>query len=160
MLSALAGSNPARADDIKLLTGNIDGVEYKIEVPQNWNGTLLLYSHGGILPGAPNPAVDAAAGTSAWLIGHGYALAGSAFSTVGWQAGVAAQHDNIALLDYFASAVGKPKRTIAWGGSLGGLISALMVQKYPDRFDGALPMSGNIHGGLAFMNLRLEPAFA
>jgi hypothetical protein len=30
-----------------------------IRVPDDWNGTLLLYSHGLVPPGQENPAVDA-----------------------------------------------------------------------------------------------------
>src|SRR4029077_9492438 len=41
-------------------TGTLpDGATYLIEVPPNWNGTLFLYSHGYVVPGAPNPAFDA-----------------------------------------------------------------------------------------------------
>ena len=29
-----------------------DGATYLIEVPANWNGTLFLYSHGYVTPGA------------------------------------------------------------------------------------------------------------
>src|SRR5437016_12180765 len=35
-----------------------DGATYLIEVPGNWNGTLFLYSHGYVLPGSSNPALD------------------------------------------------------------------------------------------------------
>lgn len=33
-----------------------DGATYLIEVPANWNGTLFLYGHGYVVPGASNPA--------------------------------------------------------------------------------------------------------
>ena len=39
-----AGSSQSRA---RTLTGRIQGASYVIEVPASWNGTLLLYSHGG-----------------------------------------------------------------------------------------------------------------
>src|SRR6266566_2802351 len=49
---------------------------YKIEVPSDWNGTLVLYSHGySFTPIAATDVGDAA--TGAWLLSHGYALAGS-----------------------------------------------------------------------------------
>ena len=31
-----------------------DGATFLLEVPANWNGTLLLYSHGYVVPGDPN----------------------------------------------------------------------------------------------------------
>jgi len=74
----------------------------------------------------------AGAGGAAYLLDKGYALVGSSFSRTGW-AVADAQREDIALLDYFASAVGKPKRTIAWGTSLGGSITAQLAQNYPER---------------------------
>ena len=40
------------------LQGNIQGANYTIMVPSNWNGTLRLYSHGYVSPFSPllNPA--------------------------------------------------------------------------------------------------------
>jgi hypothetical protein len=38
-------------------TGTLaDGATWQIRVPGDWNGTLLLYSHGYRAPGSPNPA--------------------------------------------------------------------------------------------------------
>ncbi|MGH9243644.1 MAG: hypothetical protein ACRD29_04865 [Acidimicrobiales bacterium] len=106
------------------LEGTIGGAAYLIERSGDWNGTLVLYSHGYTAPGSPNPARNVGdPATGAWLLEHGYALAGSSYSTTGWaleQAFV----DQTALLDFFADAVGTPVRTIAWGHSLGGIITA------------------------------------
>src|SRR5437868_7915157 len=67
------------------LQGNLGGTNYIIAVPANWNGTLVLYSHGYVFPGQPNPAKDAADPvTGAALLQQGYALAGSAYSATGW----------------------------------------------------------------------------
>jgi len=67
------------------LTGTIGGAAYKIEVPAPWNGTLVLYSHGYVAPGQTNPATDVGDPiTGAWLLDHGYALAGSSYSSTGW----------------------------------------------------------------------------
>jgi dienelactone hydrolase len=159
LLGGFFGVGPTRADLNKSLSGTIDGADYRIEVPDNWNGTLLLYSHGTVLPGSPNPAVDAADSASgAWLLRAGFALAGSSFSSTGYVL-ADALHDNIALLDYFTSTVGKPKRTIAWGVSQGGSIVGELVQRFPDRFDGALPISGQLGGAVGAQNLRLDSAF-
>jgi hypothetical protein len=42
----LTGAAPTRAPDVHVHTGVIDGARYRVEVPSNWNGTLLLYNHG------------------------------------------------------------------------------------------------------------------
>ena len=43
----------------------LDHATYLIEVPENWNGTLFLYSHGYVFPGDPNPASVAPCNASA-----------------------------------------------------------------------------------------------
>lgn len=137
-----------------------DGATVLIEVPSPWNGTLLLYSHGCVTPGSPNPAQDAGdPGTRAFLLANGFALAGSSYAHTGW-AIQEALLDQIAVLDIFASDVGTPTRTIAWGHSLGGIITGGLIQRFPDRFDAALPMCGVLSGGVATWNQALDSAFA
>jgi pimeloyl-ACP methyl ester carboxylesterase len=142
-------------------TGSLaDGATYLIEVPANWNGTLFLYSHGYVTPGAANPAEDVGDPvTRAFMLGSGYALAGSSYATTGW-AIQQALPDQIAVLDLFRLTVGHPKRTIAWGHSLGGMITAGLIQRHPERFDAALPMCGVVSGGVATWNTALDSAFA
>ncbi|HEY6407022.1 MAG TPA: prolyl oligopeptidase family serine peptidase, partial [Ktedonobacteraceae bacterium] len=138
------------------------GAYYTISVPSNWMGTLVLYSHGYVFPGQPllHPAPDAGDPlTEAALLQQGYALAGSSYSQNGW-AIQQAFHDQIALLDFFNVTCGHPNRTIAWGHSLGGIITAGLVQLYPDRFDAALPMCGVVAGGVGTWNQALDSAFA
>lgn len=53
-----------------------------------------------------------------------------------------------------------PTRTIAWGHSLGGIITAGLIQRYPDRFTAALPMCGVLSGAVATWNTALDSAFA
>ncbi len=144
------------------LHGTLDGANYTIAVPSNWNGTLVLYSHGYVFANQPllNPAPDAGdALTGAALLQQGYALAGSSYSQNGW-ALQQAFHDQVALLDFFTTTCGHPTRTIAWGHSLGGIITAGLIQLNPDRFAGALPMCGVLAGGVGTWNQALDGAFA
>ena len=142
------------------LTGSIGAAQYRIEVPATWNGTLFLYSHGYVAPGRINPATDSPAPViSTWLLEHGYAIAGSSYSSTGW-ALEDAFRDQVALLDLFNQRLAKPKRVIAWGGSLGGIISAGLVQLYPGRFAGAIPICGVLAGGVATWNTGLDGAYA
>ena len=137
-----------------------DGATYLIEVPPNWNGTLFLYSHGYDPPGNPNPAPDNGdLLTRLYLLSHNYALAGSSYASHGW-AIQDALRDQIAVLDTFNSLVRQPTRTIAWGHSLGGIISAGLVQNFPDRFSGAVPLCGVLGGGVGLWNQWLDSAFA
>ncbi len=159
---AHTSSNCITPNGTNTLHGTLGGAYYTIAVPSNWNGTLVLYSHGYVFPSPNllNPAPDAGdALTGAALLNQGYALAGSSYSQNGW-ALQQAFHDQIALLDYFTANCGQPTRTIAWGHSLGGIITAGLVQLYPNRFAGALPMCGVLAGGIGTWNQALDSAFA
>jgi pimeloyl-ACP methyl ester carboxylesterase len=157
---ALAMAPLTAAAAVTTHTGTFsDGATYKIEVPDNWNGTLLLYSHGYVTPGSPNPATDVGdPATGAYLLNQGYALAGSSYATTGWALEQAIP-DQIQTLDTFDSIVGTPARTIAWGHSLGGMITAGLLQTHADRFDAALPMCGVLAGGVAVWNEGLDGEF-
>jgi hypothetical protein len=137
-----------------------DGAKYLIQVPSNWNGTLFLYSHGYVVPGNDNPAQDVGdPATGAFLLGSGFALAGSSYAHTGW-AIQEALVDQIQVLDVFDADFGKPKQTIAWGHSLGGIITAGLVQNNPGRFTAAQPMCGVLAGGVATWNAALDAEFA
>ena len=138
-----------------------DGATYEIQCPAGtWNGTLFLYSHGYVVPGSANPAQDVGDPvTGGWLLSHGYALAGSSYATTGW-AIQSALPDQISTLDAFDSSYGRPSHTIAWGHSLGGIITAGLIQDYPQRFTAALPMCGVLSGGVATWNTALDAEFA
>ncbi len=159
-LLTFSGTAHAQAG-VTTKTGTLaDGATYLIEVSANWNGTLFLYSHGYVTPGSPNPAHDVGDPlTRFFMLSSGFALAGSSYATTGWAIHEALL-DQIAVLDVFKMMVGEPKRTIAWGHSLGGIISAGLIQRHPDRFDAALPMCGVLSGGVATWNTALDSEFA
>ncbi len=168
---AVSGSTAANASQAScpapivpgdsVLCGTLaDGATYLMEVPPHWNKTLFLYSHGYVAPGSSNPAQDVGDPvTGGWLLSHGYAIAGSSYASTGW-AIAQAMPDQIATLNLFDSQVGRPRRTIAWGHSLGGIITAGLIQQYPRRFSAALPMCGVLSGGVATWNTALDAAVA
>jgi hypothetical protein len=160
MFLVVAGSARAQAG-VTTHTGSLaDGATYLIEVPANWNGTLFLYSHGYVVPGSPNPAQDVGDPvTRFFMLSSGFALAGSSYATTGWAIHEALE-DQIAVLDLFDLTVGHPKRTIAWGHSLGGIITAGLIQRNPHRFVAAQPMCGVLAGGVATWNQALDSEFA
>jgi pimeloyl-ACP methyl ester carboxylesterase len=162
--TAALGAGPATAlasGTARTITGTLrDGATYLIQVPANWNGTLALYSHGYVTPGSANPAMDVGDPlTGAWLLSHGYALAGSSYATTGWAVQQAIP-DQLSTLSAFDRRVGTPVRTIAWGHSLGGMITAALLQVAPDRFAAALPMCGVVAGGVGTWNVALDSALA
>jgi pimeloyl-ACP methyl ester carboxylesterase len=69
--------------------------------------------------------------------------------------------DQLATLDAFGAASGRtPERALAWGMSMGGLVSVALAERHGDRIAGALPMCGSIGGALGMMNMGLDGAFA
>ena len=162
--AAASTSSCGGSGTVTTINGTLsDGATYLIQCPAGaWNGTLYLYSHGYVepVPGTPNPAEDAGDPvTAAWMLANGYALAGSSYSTTGW-AIAQALPDQISTLNAFGSTYGQPKTTVAWGHSLGGIITAGLLQDYPNRFDAGLPMCGVLAGGVATWNTALDGAFA
>lgn len=140
-----------------------DTAKYEVRVPDDFNGTLLLWSHGytyvakipaqipllggagndlraTIAPGAPDSMVTANA-----LLNQGYALAGSGFAVPGWNAESAVK-TNVELLGIVKKKFPKIKRTVAWGASLGGTITQRLAETNPKLIDAALPV-------MAFNNL-------
>jgi dienelactone hydrolase len=143
-------------------TGTLgDGARYELQCPAGaWNGTLFLFSHGYVQPGGANPAADASDPvTAGWLLAHGYALAGSSYATTGWSVQQAIP-DQAATVAAFGRAYQAPRHTVAWGESLGGMITAGLIQEYPRLFSAALPACGVLSGGVATWNTALDAAFA
>lgn len=136
------------------------GAAYMIDTPEDWNGTVLLFSHGYRPEGAPNPAVNAPdEAAKKLLLKEGYALVGSSYATTGWSVEQAVP-DQLAALDAFTGEVGEPRRTLAWGQSLGGLITTTIAERHPGRIDGSLSLCGLVHGGVANWNSTLDATFA
>ncbi|HEV2258095.1 MAG TPA: DUF6351 family protein, partial [Streptosporangiaceae bacterium] len=161
-IAAPTGSTCGGTNAVTTTTGVLsDGAQWEIQCPAGtWNGTLFLYSHGYVTPGSKNPAQDVGDPvTGQYLLDHGYALAGSSYATTGW-AIQQALPDQVNTVNAFDQAFGKPRTTIAWGHSLGGIITAGLIQDYPNLFDAALPMCGVLSGGVATWNTALDGAFA
>lgn len=117
------------------------GAGYRIEVPNKWNGELVMYAHGhrgdGLALTADSPSIRE------HLIANGFAWAASSFSSNGYDPGQGA-YDTRALAKLFDRMVRKPKRTYMVGHSMGGHVTAVAIERWPGAFDGALPMCGNM----------------
>lgn len=121
------------------LWGVHGGAGYRVEVPDNWNGELVVWAHGyrgtGLELTVDNhPLRDL-------LIPFGYAWAASSYDRNDYDiaSGVKSSH---ALLKHFNGLVGKPSRVYMTGASMGGHITAVAIEQYPKTFDGALPICG------------------
>ena len=68
--------------------------------------------------------------------------------------------DQLAALDVFTQKFGKPGRVIAWGESMGALVTIALAEQRPARINAALPSCGSLAGSVAMMNEALDAAFA
>jgi hypothetical protein len=158
---AVTGAVPAQAAGSSQFTGTLaNGTTWVADVPVNWNGTLLLYSHGfGPLTAldAPDPATQAA------LLARGYALAGSSYDPNGseWALDTAVQ-DQFGALTAVEDTVlpSKPAQVLAIGSSMGGLVSALEDQDSQGRIDGALTTCGIVADGINLNEFQLDGEYA
>jgi pimeloyl-ACP methyl ester carboxylesterase len=158
--ASLSIASPAAADSSTHYTGTLaDGATWIADVPSNWNGTLLLFSHGF----GPTIAADAPAGAASALLASGYALAGSSYDPNGsWWALDSAVRDQFQTLSAVESGVlpSAPRQVLAVGQSMGGLVSALEAQNGAGRIDGALTTCGIVAGAINLNNYQLDGEYA
>jgi hypothetical protein len=137
------------------LEGELKGAPYRIMVPENWNGTLLVYARGtgqsftidgkvglsplvnvvGVDPGVSNELAEE---VQSKLLSQGYALAASAYSDPGFWVVQEGISDTLALTLFFRHRVGKPDRTIIWSRSQGTLVALKSVEKFQGIYDGVI----------------------
>ncbi|MEV7805651.1 hypothetical protein AB0O28_22155 [Microbispora sp. NPDC088329] len=157
-----ASAASGQAGPISVTGVHPSGATYAIEVPRDWNGTVLTFSPGyGQGAGPQHLPAELGGNTAAqsWLLAHGYALAGTRPYGSGWavEETLQASADTLAA---FAGVAGKPGTTLAWGGSMGGAIAAGLAERRPDLIDGALPYCASVAGPVAMLNQSFDAAFA
>ncbi len=153
-----------------------DGSNELMQIPSNFNGNIILYSHGYVFDGQPLTAVDGFNSVVvAQLLAEGDALAGSSYAVNGWGAVQAALTDQINTLNDTKALIANNNSAVlgqslaanaitniyATGVSLGGMITAALVQENPNTFSGALPACGVVGNGVPAWNRALysEVAF-
>ncbi|MER7008793.1 phthalyl amidase [Dactylosporangium sp. NPDC000555] len=131
-----AGGNPVS----KTYTGIEDGAAFRMEVPLNWNGELVVFAHGyrgaGVTVRVDNPDLRA------HYVARGFAWAASSYQTNGYDVGQGVR-DSHALIAQFARVHGTAARTVyLTGGSMGGHITAVAIEQFRGSFVGAMPYCG------------------
>ncbi len=119
--------------------GRLGGTVYQIEMPDRWNGKLVLFMHGY---GELRPEADVSPPSiRGFLIAQRYAWGASSFSSTSLIPGRAAD-ETAALWDHFARAYRRPDRTYITGVSMGGAATNIAAERYGTRFDGGLALCG------------------
>ncbi len=123
-------------------------------VPPNWNGQLVMYAHGYVPEQAPLalPVTELTLTDGTFLpnmvLSQGFAFATTSYHKNGY-AVQQARSDLNDLLQYFKKSVpaGSVQKVYLTGASEGGEIVALMIEHFPDKYNGALAACGPIGGG-------------
>lgn len=146
-------------------TGELNGARFRVDIPENWNGGLVVWIHGyrpaGLpprLPGDPGEqgqgAISSGESVTQLALGLGYAVAQSAFRIQGFALREGAE-DSEALRQYFKRKYGQTYPTIVAGNHMGGMITYDVIERFPDSYDGALPLGGTAAPKLEFIKSRM-----
>jgi pimeloyl-ACP methyl ester carboxylesterase len=135
-------------------TGVINGAPYYIEIPGQWNKGLVLYAHGYTLAGAQPPRHDSPRMTALRdaFLSRGFAFAASDYSVQGWAVKEGIE-DTEGLRRYFVAKYGAPMEAYITGHSMGGHITVATIERYPEAYQGAMPMCGPLGAALDFLSL-------
>lgn len=138
------------------------GAFYRIAIPPQWNGHLVLHAHGGPALGAPTAErVDDDLKRWSIVVRSGYAWAGSSFH----QGGVAvrsAAEDTERLRQIVHQHLKVPGLTLLHGQSWGASVAAKAAETYTRTaagkrpYDAVLLTSGVLGGGTRSYDFRLD----
>jgi len=134
----------------KLETGAINGAAFRIDVPSNWNGSLVVYCHGY----NPQPVKYNDQKLPPFLqvfIDQGFAVAQSGYAAGGWAIQEAAV-DTESVRRYFIGKYGRPKETFITGHSMGGFLTMMLMETNPTSYDAGLPLCGPLAAPTWFMS--------
>lgn len=139
------------------------GAYYWVAKPKEWNGNLVLHSHGGPALGKHPKAERAIEDFERWSI---WVRSGNALAVTSYrQGGVAlmsAAEDTARLLPIASKLVGKTKKVILHGQSWGGGVAARAAEvggplsKVQPKIDAVLLTSGVLAGGTKSYDFRLD----
>lgn len=135
----MADATPETA--VHTSTGSLDGAPYRIDIPEHWNGDLVMLMHGYEPKGTPRKQPWPQADETPVFLARGYAVAASAYAAQGWAVGDALK-DNEPLRQLFIKQNGKPHHVYVVGFSLGGLETLATIERQDAHYDGALSMCG------------------
>lgn len=124
----------------EVLSGEIAGAAWIAQVPDDWNGDLVVYAHGYRGEGTaltvdPPPEF-------AFLTEEGFAWAASSYRRNSYDPGIGVI-DTKNLTRHMQNMLGRDlDETYLTGFSMGGHVTVAAIETYPNLWDGALPACG------------------
>ena len=120
------------------------GALIKIEVPEAWNGGLVIYNHGFDLT-AIEPRPPSLGPLATLQLSQGYAVAASSYRQNAW-ALYKTKNDLLNLVDVFKRQFAEPSEIYLHGFSLGGIVTAQGIEANLGNVVGAYPACGAMAG--------------
>ena len=133
--------------------GVLDGAGYRVEVPENWNGMLVMYAHGYRGDGS-DLTVDSPP-MRQYLLDNGYAWAASSYSSNFYDVRTGVEDTNAlaqAFVDIAAEngrSLNEPDKYYITGVSMGGHVAGAAIEREAQEtanhfvpYAGAAPMCG------------------
>lgn len=158
--ATLAAPATVAAADAIHASGTTANGQWVLDVPPDFNGTLLVWSHGYTFTPATGSNAPTAAVRDA-LLDDGFGLVGSTYAGggVGWAVrdGVRAGVEAVGIAEARIGA-SRVERVYAWGNSLGGLITQTLAEARPELVDGVAPLCGVLAGTNRNLDLALDVA--
>ena len=144
----------------KVSFGHYEGGGYRFEIPDKWNGELVLWAHGYTAnAGAQGshlrvgvPGVGQESPLRQHLVAEGFAWAASSYRCNGYVPGRGLL-DTIALTEIFTKLNHgqPPTRVYLTGVSMGGHVTLLGLQEFPTTFAGGLALCPSGPGEMDFL---------
>lgn len=145
-------------EDSERLWGVDQNAGYRIEVPADWNGELVIWTHGYRGEGDRLFFNPEEVPMRVWLLENGYAWAASTYSQNSYSVGNAVS-DTRRLGSVFRNMIDRPERVYISGASMGGHIAAASIERHPEYYDGAMPVCG-VLGDFELFDYFLDFAMA
>lgn len=145
-----AGEWPDACEESTLATDGPTDQLILVCLPARFNGTLLVYAHGYVPPQEPLALpeelgeADVAEVVDRLLL-LGFGVAASSYHKNGY-ALEAAESDLNDLVDHVRATEPRVETVYVIGASEGGLITTMLVEKYPETFAGGLALCGPLAG--------------
>jgi pimeloyl-ACP methyl ester carboxylesterase len=140
-------SEPPRAQQTQrpaiTRSGELGGADYRIEVPENWRGGLVVYAHG--IQRGPGRGTLRHPPIAHHITGQGHAWIASGYRANEYQPHLFIE-DLLALRELFLKEIGRPRWAIIYGTSMGGHIAVATLELHAGLYQGGLAECGLVDG--------------